>query len=323
MNAGGLTLYITIIMARDYYDILGLKKSASEEEIKKAYRKLAREFHPDRNPGDKKAEAKFKEVQEAYDILSDSTKRSQYDRFGRVGPDGGGGGPGGPGFHWQWGGPEGAQQVDPAAAADILNQIFGRGGGANPFGDLGDLEEVMGRRPRGGRGRRASPAPEVESEVTIPFITAALGGTVNLNVNGRELSVKIPTGVNEGQAIRLQGQGPGGGNLKLILHIQEHPYFRREGSNIILPVPISLSEAVLGAKVDVPTLDGTKLTVKVPPGTSSGARLRLRGKGISGGDQFIEMKIVVPSSMDDRGRKLIEEFSQLHPQNPRADLPWK
>ena len=172
-------------MPRDYYEVLGVQKSASEEEIKKAYRKLAREFHPDRNPGDKTAEGKFKEVQEAYDVLSDQTKRSQYDRFGRVGPDGGGGGPGGQGF--QWGGPGGFQQVDPGEAADIFRQFFG--GGAGGFGDVGDIEELMGRRGRGrSRGRRAAPAPEVESEVAIPFVTAALGGTINIQVDGRELS---------------------------------------------------------------------------------------------------------------------------------------
>src|SRR6266478_6219312 len=279
-------------MPRDYYEVLGVQKSASEEEIKKAYRKLAREFHPDRNPGDKTAEGKFKEVQEAYDVLSDQTKRSQYDRFGRVGPDGGG--PGGQGF--QWGGPGGFQQVDPGEAADIFRQFFG--GGAGGFGDVGDIEELMGRRGRGrSRGRRA--ASEVESEVAIPFATAALGGTINIQVDGRELSVKIPAGVTDGQA-------PGGGNLKLVLRIQPHPYFRREGNNVILEVPLSVSEAILGTKVDVPTLDGSKLSVKVPPGTSSGARLRLRGKGVAGGDQFIEIKVVVPSSVDDHGKKLIE-----------------
>ena len=306
-------------MPRDYYEVLGVQKSASEEEIKKAYRKLAREFHPDRNPGDKTAEGKFKEVQEAYDVLSDQTKRSQYDRFGRVGPDGGGGGPGGQGF--QWGGPGGFQQVDPGEAADIFRQFFG--GGAGGAGDVGDIEELMGKRGRGrSRGRRAAPAPEVESEVTIPFVTAALGGTINIQVDGRELSVKIPAGVTDGQALRLQGQAPGGGNLKLVLRIQPHPYFRREGNNVILEVPLSVSEAILGTKVDVPTLDGSKLSVKVPPGTSSGARLRLRGKGIAGGDQFIEIKVVIPSSVDDRGRQLIEEFSRLHPHNPCAGLPW-
>jgi DnaJ-class molecular chaperone len=310
-------------MPRDYYEVLGVKKSASDDEIKKAYRKLAREFHPDRNPGDKKAESKFKEVQEAYDVLSDSTKRSQYDRFGTVGPDGGGAGPGGGGFRWQWGGPGGeAQQVDPEAAADLFRQFFGGGGGG--FGGAGDVEDLFGRRTTRGRsrGRRTTAAPEVESEVTIPFLTAALGGTINVQVDGRELSVKIPAGVTDGQAMRLQGQAPGGGNLKLVLRIQPHPYFRREGNNVILDVPISISEAILGAKVDVPTLDGTKLSVKVPAGTSSGARLRLRGKGIAGGDQFIEIKVAVPSTVNDRGRKLIEEFSQAQPYNPRAGLPW-
>jgi curved DNA-binding protein len=309
-------------MPRDFYEVLGVKKSASDDEIKKAYRKLAREFHPDRNPGDKKAEGKFKEVQEAYDVLSDTSKRSQYDRFGTVGPDGGGAGPGGGGFRWQWGGPGEAQQVDPEAAADIFRQFFGGGGGGG-FGDVADVEELLGKRTRGRtRGRRASAAPEVESEVTIPFSTAALGGTINIQVDGRELSVKIPAGVTDGQALRLQGQAPGGGNLKLVLRIQPHPYFRREGNNIILEVPISISEAVLGAKVDVPTLDGTKLSVKVPAGTSSGARLRLRGKGIAGGDQFIEIKIAVPPSVDEPGRKLIEEFARLQPSDPRAGLPW-
>jgi len=306
----------------DYYEQLGIGREASDDEIKKAYRKLAREFHPDRNPGDKKAEGKFKEVQEAYDVLSDQKKRSQYDRFGRVGPDGGGGaGPGGQGFQWQWGGPGGFQQVDPGEAADIFRQFFG--GGAGGLGDAGDVEELLGRRSRGrSRGRRATTAPEVESEVSIPFVTAALGGTISIQVDGRELSVKIPAGVNDGQALRLQGQAPGGGNLKLILRIQPHPYFRREGNNIILEVPISVSEAILGAKVDVPTLDGSKLSVKVPPGTSSGARLRLRGKGMAGGDQFIEVNVVVPTSVDERVRQLIEEFARLNPYNPRAGLPW-
>jgi DnaJ-class molecular chaperone len=122
--------------------------------------------------------------------------------------------------------------------------------------------------------------------------------------------------------MRLQGQAPGGGNLLLKIHIEPHPYFRREDKDVILEVPLSLSEAVLGARVDVPTLDGTKLTVKVPPGASSGTRLRLRGKGITGGDQYIEVKVVVPAPADERSRQLIEEFARLNPQNPRSGLPW-
>jgi DnaJ-class molecular chaperone len=197
------------------------------------------------------------------------------------------------------------------------------GGGLGGFGAGEDVEEIFGRAGRrGGRGRRPQAPPETESEVPVPFVTAALGGTVGLQINGRELSVKIPPGVSDGQVLRLQGQGPGGGNLRLKLRIQPHPYFRREGNNIVLEVPVSMAEAVLGAKVDVPTLDGSRLTVKVPPGTSSGARLRLKGKGIAGGDQYIEIKVIVPSSVDDKSRELIEEFSRLNPQNPRTGVGW-
>ena len=181
------------------------------------------------------------------------------------------------------------------------------------------MDSVFGQQaPRRGRGRR--PPEEVETEVSIPFTTAALGGNVGLQINGRELSVKIPAGVEDGQALRLSGQAPGGGDLRLRLHIEPHPFFRREGKNLILEVPLSLVEAVLGTTVDVPTLDGGRLSVKVPPGTSSGTRLRLRGRGISGGDQYIQTKIVVPTVKDDRSRQLLEEFARLNPQNPRAGL---
>lgn len=309
-------------MARDPYDVLGVSKKASEDEIKKAYRKLARQYHPDRNPGDKQAETSFKEVQDAYDILSDKTRRAQYDRFGFAGPEaafGGGFGQGGPRsqtFHW---GPGAGDAQVPPEFEEILRGFAGGGGGGN-FEDLG---EIFGRRGRGGR-RRASPPPaqEVESEASIPFLTAANGGAVTLQIDGRQLEVKIPAGVEDGKTLRLQGQAPGGGNLLVKLRVQSHSYFRREGNNIVLEVPLSLAEAVLGTKVDVPTLDGTRLTVKVPPGTSSGARLRLRGKGIAGGDQYIETKVMVPATVDDRGRELIEEFARRNPQDPRAGLPW-
>ena len=134
------------------------------------------------------------------------------------------------------------------------------------------------------------------------------------------VTVKVPAGVEEGQTLRLRGQGPGGSDLLVKLHIEPHPYFRREGKDLILDVPITLAEAVLGGKVDVPTLDGARLTVRVPPGTSSGTRLRLRGRGIAGGDQYIEIRIVVPAAQDGRGKELIEEFARLHPQNPRDGL---
>src|SRR5262249_5426962 len=157
------------------------------------------------------------------------------------------------------------------------------------------------------RTRRPPPRQELESEVTIPFDTAAQGGSVGLQVGDHELSVKIPAGVAEGQVMRLQGQAPGGGDLLLKIHVAPHPYFRREGNDVVMEVPLSLAEAVLGTKVDVPTLDGTKLTVKIPPGTSSHSRLRLRGRGIKGGDQFIEIRVVLPAPKDNRSRELIEE----------------
>jgi DnaJ-class molecular chaperone len=313
-------------MPRDYYEVLGVKRDASDAEIKSAYRKLARKYHPDRNPGDKQAEENFKEVQTAYDILSDKEKRARYDRFGFAGENGGFGGAGGGGpFRWGAGaGPGGVnvEGMDPAAAEELLRGIFGgMGGGAE---DMGGLGGIFARAARGGGARtrrpRAQEAPEAEHEVTIPFQTAAQGGSIELSINGQQGSVRIPAGVEDGQVMRIPA--PGGGRVHLKLRVEPHPYFKREGKNVILEVPLSLPEVVLGTKVDVPTLAGERLTVKVPPGTSSGSRLRLRGRGIDGGDQFIEVKVVVPAPRDERSRELIEEFGRLNPQSPRAGLPW-
>jgi DnaJ-class molecular chaperone len=291
-------------MPRDYYEVLGVARNASEADIKKAYRKLTRQYHPDRNPGDKAAEERFKEVQNAYDVLSDQTKRAQYDQFGFNAPGGGAGGfrgANGQGFSTNI-------NLDPETLEAILNQFGGGLGG------------IFGRAPGGGRQRRRARPEPAEASATIPFRTAALGGTVVLSIDGHELNVTIPAGVEEGKKLRLAGQGPDGSDLLIQLHIEPHPVFRREGNNLILTVPVSMSEAVLGARIDVPTLDGTHLTVTVPAGTSSGSRLRLRGKGIAGGDQYIEIKVVVPKHIDARSRELIEEFARLNPQNPRADL---
>ncbi len=299
-------------MPRDYYEVLGVTKTAKEDEIRKAYRKLARQFHPDRNPGDKQAETKFKEVQDAYDVLSDKKKRGHYDQFGFAGPGPGPGGtPGGSTFHWG-GGPgvgEGAT-LDPSQFEELFRHFGGMGDGAGPRG-------------RGSR-RRTAPAapPEHAPEVAIPFETAALGGMISLNVDGQQIDLKIPPGMSDGQTMRLTGQGPSGEDLYIKIRVGKHAYFRREGNDVILEVPLSVAEAALGATVDVPTLDGSRLGVKVPPGTSSGARLRLRGKGIKGGDQYIEVKVAVPAAKDERSRQLMEEFAKLHPENPRAGLPW-
>ncbi len=301
-------------MPRDHYEVLGVQRQASEAEIKSAYRKLARKYHPDRNPGDKQAEEQFKEVQAAYDVLSEKDKRAQYDRFGFAaenGPFGGGGGS----FHWGGGdGPGGVhvEGMDPETAEELFRGIFG-GGGMGGFGD------AFGRTTRGGpgrsrRSRAPEPEPESEHEVTIPFLTAAQGGSIDLTIDGQHGSVRIPAGVVDGQVIRIPA--PGGGRVRLKLQVEPHPYFRRDGKDVILELPLALAEALLGTKVDVPTLAGERLTVKVPPGASSGSRLRLRGKGIDGGDQFIEIKVLVPAPKDERSRELIEEFARLNPQNP-------
>ncbi len=299
-------------MPRDPYEVLGVSRDASDDAIKKAYRKLARDHHPDRNPGDKQAEAKFKEIQDAYDTLGDAKKRAHFERFGFAGPHAGGQDGPGAGFHWGFpGGGSGGAHVDPAQAEEILSQFFG---GAAETGDM------FGRRSRSGRGRR--PAGPVESEFTVPFLTAAQGGVVSVNIDSRQVDVKVPAGIAEGKSLRLQGQGPGGADLHLKIRIAAHPHFQRDGNDIILETPITFAEAVLGAKIDVPTLDGSKLSVKIPPGTSSGARLRLRGKGIAGGDQYVQLKIVVPAAGDERDRELIEEFARRHPQQPRTGAPW-
>jgi curved DNA-binding protein len=310
-------------MPRDLYDVLGVNKAASDDDIRKAYRTLARQYHPDRNPGDKQAESRFKEVQEAYDVLSDKKKREQYDRFGFAGPQPGfGGGEGAGGFHWSGGFPGGMGggfpggnvEMDPDQAHELFEQIFG--GAPSGLGGAG-------RRGRGGnRGRRAQAAP-TEAELEVPFLLAANGGPMGLNVNGKHIDVKIPAGVEDGKTLRVGGQGPGGSDLHLKIKVQPHPFFKREGKDVVLETPISVAEAILGGKIEVPTLDGSKLEVKIPPGTSSGGRLRLRGKGIAGGDQYIVLKVVVPKNIDDESRQLIEQFRERNPQHPRTGTPWE
>jgi curved DNA-binding protein len=303
-------------MPRDYYEVLGVGRDATEDQIKKAHRTLARKFHPDRNPGDKQAEAQFKEVQDAYDVLSDKTKRAQFDRFGFAGPQPGPGGGGG--FHWGGGAPgNGEFNVDP----EVFSQIFGNmgGGGIN-------LDEVFGGRQsarRGGRSRaRAQPQAAPPVDVNVPFETAVQGGTITLRVGDKTIDLKVPAGTEDGKVMRLAGQAPGGADLHLRIRVEAHPHFRREGDDLVLTVPLALTEAVLGAKIDVPTVAGSKLSVKVPPGTSSGARLRLRGFGVNGGDQYLEFKVVVPAKLDEPSRELIEEFAKLNPQEPRSGAPW-
>ena len=323
-------------MAEDFYKILGVKRDASQAEIDKAYRKLARKHHPDMNPDDKSAGEKFKKVQRAYDVLSDSEKRQMYDRFGSDFEAAGGAGPGWEAFRRARGGAEGGD-AGPFAGFDF-SQLFG-GGGAG-FGGFEDLvRQYTGGGGRRGRGR-GSQAPtrgaDLHHELEIPFQTSITGGQTQLAVRRADgkvetITAKIPAGIDDGQSIRLRGQGEasstGGpsGDLLITIHVSKHPHFRRRGNDLEVAVPVTLAEAALGAKVDIPTPKGV-IALKIPPRTSSGKRLRLKGLGVANrsglGDMYAEVLIVLPESLDDESLDLIQRVERRHPHNPRADLQW-
>lgn len=306
----------------DYYQTLGVPKSASADDLRKAYRKLARENHPDVKKDDPAAAQRFKEIQEAYAVLGDEEKRQQYDRFGTVFPKGAQ--PGGPGG----GGWSGGVPFD-------INDLFGGGGGAQGGFSFEDLFSGGGKR-RGGARRGPRKGDDVQATVRVPFLTAAIGGSVDLHLDrdGRHetLSVKIPAGVPDAGIIRLAGQGepsPNGGpagDLLLTVQIEPHPYFKRDGNDLLVDVPLTPAEAVLGAKVDVPTLSEGTVVLSIPPGTSSGAKLRLRGKGLTDrqtkqtGDQYVVVKIVVPKTPSDAVRALYQQLAAADDAQPREGL---
>ncbi len=317
---------------RDYYDVLGVAKNASADHIRSAYRKLARKYHPDVNKaGD--AASKFKEATEAYEVLSDSEKRAKYDQFGHAGPGmpfGAGQAPGGA-RTYTWTGRPGEGFGGPGGVN--FEEIFGGGQGFAGM-SLDEILESLGGAARRGRRGRGRPQPQdVEYEVTLDFMQAVQGATLSLRVqgaNGQEetINVKIPAGVDEGSKVRVRGKGAAGGDLYLVTHIRTHPYFRREGGDIYVDLPIGITEAALGAKVDVPTLEGMT-TLTVPPGSSSGRKLRLREKGIATagsaarGDQYVVLKVVVPPSVSPKAGELLKEFDRAQPFDPRANVPWK
>jgi len=314
---------------RDYYEVLGVSQSATEAEIKRAYRSLAKRYHPDRNPGDASAEAKFKEVQRAYSTLSDPKKRAEYDQFGEAGVGQWKTTPQGQKVY-QWGGGS-------TVGAEDLEDLFSAFGGGEAPSVFEQFFGGSGRRS----GRRA-PARRAQDEVrdiTLSFDQAVHGTMISLQITtGREarpqsLEVKIPPGVEEGQKIRLKGRVPGldggpPGDLLLRCSITPHPYFRRKGSDIYVEVPVSFSEAALGGKIEVPAIDG-RSTVTLPPGTASGAKLRLKGSGVTKaggsvrGDQYIVIQIVPPRLLTDQQKQWFEHLRSIDTLDPRGQCPWE
>lgn len=319
-------------LSKDFYKILGVSQDASAAEIKKAYRKKAKELHPDRHPGDAKAEERFKEVGEAYSILSDAEHRKQYDAIRAMGAGGarfssGPGGASGGGFEDLFGAFTGGGFGGGAGGVNIedLMGMFGGGG-------FGGAQGRAGFSPNGGFGRQApQKGADVSASVKLSFRDAVLGTEVSFSAGGRNITTRIPAGVHDGQKIRLKGKGQasanGGvpGDLMLTAHVAAHPLYTMDGMNLRIDVPITPAEAAFGAKVRVPLLDGGHVTMKVPAGTPSGRTLRAKGKGVrtkkGEGDLLVTLTIVLPETLNENAEKALRDFAEATSDfAPRADL---
>jgi molecular chaperone DnaJ len=379
---------------KDYYATLGVERSAKADQIRKAYRRLARKYHPDFNPNNKASEDKFKELQEAYEVLSDEKKRQVYDQYGFYADNIP---PGGPGASYSGAGPGpgvdfsgfdfsnigGAQEKGGGFGStfrDLFSQIFAGGGAVEEEDEGPDRGEDMEHRlhlgfwdairgttvrlnvaraqtcgtcrgtgstggvaaacPRcNGTGKATRQAGAMRFNVTCPDCggsgkqkrrCSACGGSGQIR-RPETFEVRIPPGVDNGSRVRVAGKGSAGrsggsaGDLYIVTDVEAHPYFERKGDNIYVKLPVTVTEAALGAKVEVPTLDGMT-TIKIPPGTQSGQRLRLREKGAPSlrasarGDQFVEVQVMVPHVADERTKEILRELARLNPEDPRKDL---
>lgn len=293
---------------KDYYEILGVPRTAGEKELKAAYRRLARKHHPDVNPGNKAAEEKFKEISEAFAVLSDSEKRAKYDRGGHEAFE--------PGF-------------DPFQGVTFDFQDLG-------LGNLSDLFELFGGRGRRGGAGGPAAGSNLHLEMSLPFGDAIHGTTLTVTIpreverGGRRVrvsenvNVRIPRGIEDGGRVRIPGKGNEGsgggppGDAFVNIRVEPHPLFRRDGADLVCEVPVGIVKATLGGDVEVPTLDG-RATIKVPPGTRGGQRFRLKGRGIPAvggrpaGDLYASVQVVTPRDLDERSRQLLEEFARLNP----------
>ena len=301
-------------LEKDYYATLGVSKTASGKEIKKAFRKLAREFHPDNNPADAAAEARFKEVNEAYDTLSDDDQRKEYDHAREMG--------------YFVGDPGGHQQY--VRVEDIFGGRAAAGGGG--FQDLlGGLGDLFGQ----GGGRQYQPRPtagrNLQADLSLTFHEALSGATKTVPVDGRRVKVKVPMGISDGTKVRVAGKGEPGsaggptGDLFVRVHVAEHPIFERAGKrDLKMDVPVTFAEAALGAVVQVPTLDGTT-KIRVPAGTQGGTVMKVSGKGVETGnktgDLLVTIRVTVPKELSETEQELLEAFrDERLPDNPREHL---
>lgn len=322
---------------KDYYAVLGVSKTASQDEIKQAFRKLARKYHPDVNPGDRQAENKFKEVNEAYEVLSDPDKRKKYDQFGQYWKQAGQGFPGG-GAGVDMGGFDFGQYAN---FDDFINELLGRFGGAAPKGagtrQTYSYRTSTGANPGGGfndfgfQDMRGGGSQDSEAIIHLNLGEAFSGVEKKLNVSGEIINVRIPAGAKTGSRLRVRGKGLGSplggqrGDLYLQVELQPHPFFQLEGDNLVCEIPIAPDEAVLGTTVEVPTPDGTTAKVNVPAGIRSGQTLRLRGKGwVSGrgvrGDLLAKIAIATPKDLTPQEREHYEKLSTIRSYNPRSHL---
>lgn len=286
---------------KDFYKILGVSKGVADSELKKAYRKLAKENHPDLHPGDDKAEARFKDISEAYDVLSDPEQRREYDAVRAMGG----------GARFQAGG-------QGAGFEDVFSNLFGGGGFPGGFGGFGGF---------GGPQRGA----DLSTTATIDFIDSIHGSTIKIRVGGDPISVRVPAGILDGQKLKVKAKGqpsPNGGpagDLVVTIKVKQHPVFVRDGDNLRVTVPVTFAEAVLGATILVPTLGGEPVKLKVSPGTPNGRTLRVRGKGVQfgsrQGDLLATIEVLVPAHVSKKAEELLKDFDELLPkEDPRAEL---
>lgn len=332
---------------KDYYKILGVKKDATQEDIKKVYRKLARKYHPDANPNDPKAEEKFKEIGEAYEVLKDPEKRSKYDQLGanwknyaRAGAQSGW--PGGAGRTYTYGfSGNGFDFGDiDSGFSDFFEMFFGKGADdrfsrfTSRFGGAG-TKTKEGRRDAWQGDASYQRGQDYETRLNITLREAYFGTkrTIKIQKDGgvRTINVKIPKGIKDGGKIRISGEGSksplGGqsGDLYIIVNIASHPFFKRKEGDLYCEAPVTIKEALFGAKIEIPTFEG-KVVVKLPPNIQSGKTLRLKGKGMPKiksndyGDMFVKIKIVLPENLTDKQKKYLEEFSKIYDENPREKI---